>query len=118
MLTLRAYFDTEAAARKSFNLFRPAQRMAKATGLSPASISRLATEEYAANRPKDGTPETRRSSRRVPQEELARVRKAIYAQYHIPMLPTLDSTLAYLNAPPDCRRPLRLAYRKFLTEVE
>ena len=101
VLTLRAYFNKEAAACKSFNLFRPAQCTAEATGLSPAFISRLANEEYVATRPEDGTLETRRSSRRVPQEELARVSKAIYAQYHIPMLPTLDSTLAYLNAPPE-----------------
>jgi len=94
VLTLRAYFDKEAAARKSFNLFWSIQRMAEATGLSPASISHMATEKYVDTRPENGTPETRRSSRRVPQEELARVRKSIFAQYHIPMLPTLDQALA------------------------
>jgi len=100
VLAVRAYFGKESGARKSFNLFRPAQRTAEATGMCPVSITRSDNEEYAASLPEDGTPETHCSSRRVPQEELVRVRKTILAQYNIPTFPTLDSILAYLKAPP------------------
>ena len=100
VLCVRAFFQREFVTGRATKRRQVAERTAEATGLSLSVITHL-TESGCGELPADGAPETRHSNRRVPPEELARVRPAIYQQYRIPMLPTLDSTLEFLNAPED-----------------
>lgn len=97
VLSVRAFFEREMRNRRAELRDRPAERTALATGLSTASVSRVCNDVHRAALPGEGATETRRSARRVPAEELARLREAIYSQYHNRTLPTLDSTLEVLS---------------------
>jgi len=103
VLCVRAFFKREFVTGRAIKSRQVAERTAEATGLSLSVVSHR-TESGCDELPADGAPETRHSNRRVPPEELARVRPAIYEQYQIPMLRTLDSTLEHLNAPEDAAR--------------
>jgi len=103
LLCVRAFFQSEFVTGRAIKRRQVAERTAEAMGLILSVITHL-TESGCDELPDDGAPETRLSNRRVPAKELARVRPAIYEQYQIPMLPTLDSTLEHLNAPEDAAR--------------
>lgn len=94
---VRAFFERERRAGRASGLSRPAERTARATGVAEATVTRVARDGYANKLPPSGTPQTRHGGRRIPPEELARVRQAVYAQYKNRTIPTLDSILAYLS---------------------
>ena len=100
VLCVRAFFQRDFVTGRATKRRQVEERTADATGLSRSDITYL-TESGCGELPDDVAPESRHSSRRVPPEELASVRPAIYQQYRIPILPTLDSTLELLNAPED-----------------
>jgi len=100
VLSVNAHFTRERNKGRTLLLSRVVARTAAATGLRMSAITHL-TEDGCAALPADGTPKTRSSQSRVPEKELARVHEVIYKQYHIPMLPTFDSTLELLKTPAD-----------------
>lgn len=99
VMSVRAFFERKRLHRRAILRDRPAERTAEATRLSLRSVSRMADDEHRAGLPPDGIRERRDAPKRVPADELVRVREAIYAQYHSRSLPTLDSTLLHLSAP-------------------
>ena len=95
-LSVRAFFQREFVTGRATKRRQVAESTAEATVLS-LSDNTHHTESGCGEMPADGAPETQHSIRRVPHEELARVRPAIDQQYRIPLLPTLNSTLKLLN---------------------
>lgn len=94
---VRAFFERERRAGRASGLHRVVQRTVDATGVSERTVRRVAEEGHANRLPGGGEAPTRTSPRRIPPEELARARAAVYAQYENRSIPTLDSTLAYLQ---------------------
>eukprot|EP00170_Pyropia_yezoensis_P003027 contig_12710_g3034 len=95
---VRRFFERKCRRGRSIALGRPIERTRLATGLSESTVQRVNDEAYASSRRRGRDPERRQSSRRVPSEELARVREAVYKQYENRSIPTLSSTLLYLTA--------------------
>ena len=100
VLSFKAHLTRERNEGRTLLLSRVVEHTAAATELSVSAITHL-TEDGCAALPADGTPVTLSSQSCVPEKELARIREVIYKQYHILILPTLDSTLKLLNAPAD-----------------
>lgn len=98
VMSVRAFLERERLHRHAILRDRPAERTSEATGLSLRSVSRMADDVHHAGLPPDGTLERRDVPKRVPAEELVRVREAVCAQYHSRTLPTLDSTPQHLSA--------------------
>lgn len=94
---VRAFFERERRAGRASGLHRVVQRTVDATGVSERTVRRVAEQGHANRLPGGGEAPTRTSPRRIPPEELARARAAVYAQYENRSIPTLDSTLAYLQ---------------------
>jgi len=61
-------------------LNQPTRRVVRAEGLSSSTVTRVGQEGWADARPASGDPERRPLNRRVPVEELSRVRAAVYEQ--------------------------------------
>lgn len=94
---VRKFFDGECAAGRATGVGRPVERTARATGVGQRTVERVTADGCAESSPSGREAPTRSSRRRVPPEELARVRAAVYAQYENRTIPTLDTTLAYLR---------------------
>ena len=94
---VRRHFEREMADTRRILWKKPAERTAVATGVSRRTVSRVSASGAAERTRPAGTPERRKSRRRIPLEEYTRVWAAIYQQYRDKMLPTLDSTLHVLT---------------------
>jgi len=94
---LRRFFVAEKAARGPTMLNLPTRRVLRAEGVSRSTETCVGQKGWADARPASGDPERRASKRRIPVEELSRVRAAVYEQYKNRAISTLDSTLAYLE---------------------
>jgi len=94
---VRRQFEREMADTRRILVKKPAERTAVATGVSRRTVSRVSASGAAERKRPAGTPERRKSRRRTPPEEYARVRAAIYQQYRDKLLATLESTLHVLN---------------------
>jgi len=94
---LRCFFGAEKAARGPTMLNQPTRRVVRAAGVSRSTVTRVGQEGWADAGPASGDPERRASKRRIPVEELSRVRAAVYEQYKNRAIPTLNSTPAYME---------------------
>jgi len=94
---MRWHFEREMEDTRRILLKKPAEHTAIATGESRRTVSRVSASGAAERTRPAGTPERRKSRRRIPPEEYTCVRAAIYQQYRDKMLSTLDSTLHVLT---------------------
>jgi len=96
---VRGFFGRNPAAGRATGAPGPVERAARATRVSQPTVERVTAHGCAEALPSGMKAVTRRSQRRVPPAELARVRAAVYAQYEHRSVPNLDSTLEYLRTP-------------------
>lgn len=97
----RRFFEREKSKALRGILKKPAERTSLATGKSCRTVTRVSQHDSVERARPSGTPERRQSLRRIPQEEYALVRGAIYLQYRERRLPTLKRTLDVLRARSD-----------------
>lgn len=98
LVSVRAFFSQEQSNRRAILRDRAAERTAEAKGFSFSVVAHRSSDGYRVDVPLDSTPETCDHPKWVPPGELVRMRVAIYAQYHNHSLPTLDSTVDFLNS--------------------
>lgn len=91
---VRKFFDGECAAGRATGVGRPVERTARATGVGQRTVERVTADGRVESLPSGREAPTRSSRRRVPPDEQARMRAAVYAQYENRTIPTLDTTLA------------------------
>jgi len=94
---LRRFLESEKVARGPTMLNQTTRRVVRAAVVSRSTVTRVGQEGWADARPASGDPERRASKRRIPVEELSRVRAVVYEQYKNRVVATLDSTLAYIE---------------------
>ena len=94
---VRRHFEREMADTRRILLKKLAERTAVATDVSRRTVSSVSASGATERTRPAGTPERRKSRRRIPPEDYVRVRAFIYQQYRDKMLPTLDSTLHVLT---------------------
>jgi len=94
---VRRHFEREMADTRRILLKKLAERTAVATDVSRRTVSSVSASGATERTRPAGTPERRKSRRRIPPEEYTRVRAAISQRYRDTMLPTLDGTLHVLT---------------------
>jgi len=94
---VRRHFEREMADTRRILLKKPAERTAVVTDVSRRTVSSVSASGATERTRPAGTPERRKSRRRIPPEDYTRVRAAISQRYRDKMLPTLDGTLHVLT---------------------
>lgn len=90
--------ESKRRAGRSRALGQPVERTHLATCVCESVVKRVRDDDFCRSLPVSGTPERRRSSRRLPAEELEREREAVFKHYENCCILTLDLTLLYLTA--------------------